>query len=90
MNVLIFQDQAEEERQRMEQASKALNFCVSQSDFEGSSERVEGERLLLESSHKYYACMQEIRRLSTDGALGKASPKKKMRSKSFYRSFFRK
>ena len=61
----------------MEQASKALNFCVSQNEFEGSSERVEGERLLLESSHKYYACMQEIRRLSTDGALGKASPQKK-------------
>lgn len=34
------QEEAEEQRQRMEQASKALNFCVSQDEFEGSSERV--------------------------------------------------
>ena len=34
------QIEAEEQRQRMEQASKALNFCVTQDEFEGSSERV--------------------------------------------------
>lgn len=71
------QAEAEEERQRMEQASKALNFCVSQGEFEGSSERVEGERLLLEATHKYAAVTAEIKRLATDGALGdKAAPGK--------------
>lgn len=33
-------EEAEEQRQRMEQASKALNYCVIQNEFEGSSERV--------------------------------------------------
>ncbi len=66
------QEEAEEQRQRMEQASKALNFCVSQGEFEGSSERVEGERLLLEATHKYTAACAEIRRLTTEGAIGKA------------------
>ncbi len=56
----------------MEQASKALNYCVSQGEFEGSTERVEGERLLLESTHKYSAAVSEIKRLSTEGALGKS------------------
>ena len=34
------QNEAEGDRQRMEQASKAPNFCVTQDEFEGSSERV--------------------------------------------------
>ena len=55
----------------MEQASKALNHCVSQGEFEGSTERVEGERLLLESTHKYNAATAEMKRLSTEGAIGK-------------------
>ncbi len=67
------QEESEEQRQRMEQASKALNFCVSQGEFEGSSERVEGERLLLEATHKYTAASAEIRRLTTEGAIGKDS-----------------
>jgi hypothetical protein len=60
----------------MEQTSKALNFCVSQDEFLGSGERVEGERLLLESTHKYSAATAEIRRLSTEGAIGKSTPQK--------------
>ena len=70
------QGEAEEERQRMEQASKALNFCVSQGEFEGSAERVEGERLLLEATHKYAAVMAEVKKLTTDGALGDKAPGK--------------
>lgn len=66
------QEESEEQRQRMEQASKALNYCVSKGEFEGSTERVEGERLLLESTHKYSAAVSEIKRLSTEGALGKS------------------
>ena len=36
--------------------------------------QVEGERLLLEATHKYSAASAEIRRLSTEGAIGKATP----------------
>lgn len=61
----------------MEQASKALNFCVSKGEFEGSAERVEGERLLLDATHKYSAATAEIKRLSTEGAIGKADPESK-------------
>ena len=48
-----------------------MNHCVSQGEFEGSTERVEGERLLLESTHKYNAATAEMKRLSTEGAIGK-------------------
>lgn len=34
---------------------------------------MEGERLLLEATHKYSAATAEIRRLSTEGAIGKSS-----------------
>jgi len=59
--------------QRMEQASKALNLCVSQGEFEGSTERVEGERLLLEATHKYRSAWDEFRRIKNEGAVGQSS-----------------
>ncbi len=34
---------------------------------------MEGERLLLEATHKYTAACSEIRRLTTEGAIGKAT-----------------
>ncbi|XP_059096136.1 anillin-like isoform X2 [Tigriopus californicus] len=76
-------EEAEEQRQRMEQASKALNYCVIQNEFEGSSERVEGERLLLEATHKYSAASSEIKRLSTLASIGQSSsPSKAGRTSS--------
>ena len=47
LKIRKLQDESDEERQRMEQASKALNFCVSQDEFEGSSERVRRSTLLI-------------------------------------------
>ena len=38
--------------------------------------QVEGERLLLEATHKYSAASAEIRRLSTEGAIGKSTPQR--------------
>ena len=55
-----------EQKQRMAQASKALNYCVSKGEFEGSAERVEGERLLLEATHKYHAAKTECDKLKTN------------------------
>ncbi len=43
----------------------------TQGEFEGSSERVEGERLLLEATHKHASACAEIRRLTTEGSIGK-------------------
>jgi hypothetical protein len=40
MQIRKLVEEAEEQKQRMEQASKALNFCISQDEFEGSAERV--------------------------------------------------
>ena len=44
--------------------------------------QVEGERLLLEATHKYSAASAEIRRLSTEGAIGKATPQKNVSASS--------
>ena len=38
--------------------------------------QVEGERLLLEATHMYSAAASEIRRLSTEGAIGKSTPQR--------------
>ena len=54
--------------QRRMQASKALELCESKNEFEGSYERVEFERLLLEAHHKYAAANSEMGRLKTEGA----------------------
>ena len=62
------QEEVEEQTQRRLQSSKALDVCASKNEFEGSFERVEFERLLLEAHHKYSAASAEIRRLKTEGA----------------------
>ena len=62
------QEEVEEQTQRRLQSSKALDVCASKNEFEGSYERVEFERLLLEAHHKYSAASAEIRRLKTEGA----------------------
>ena len=62
------QTEVEEQMQRRMQASKALQICASKNEFEGSYERVEFERLLLEAHHKYAASTTEMNRLKTEGA----------------------
>lgn len=62
------QEEVDEQLQRRLQASKALEVCASKNEFEGSYERVEFERLLLEAHHKHSAAVAEINRLKTEGA----------------------
>ena len=62
------QTEVEEQMQRRMQSSKALEICASKNEFEGSYERVEFERLLLEAHHKYAAATTEMNRLKTEGA----------------------
>lgn len=50
----------------MSQTSQALNLCRSTTEFHGSAQQVEGERLLLIASHKRVACMNEIQRLKME------------------------
>ena len=57
------QEEENEQTQRRSQASKALTLCEQQNEFEGSYERVEFERLLLEAYHKHSAASHEIKRL---------------------------
>lgn len=57
------QEEVDEQMQRRAQASKALGICETQNEFEGSYERVEFERLLLEAHHKHNAATTEINRL---------------------------
>ena len=64
------EEEAHNQMQRRLQASKALGLCASQNEFEGSYERVEFERLLLEAHHKHSAATQEIKRLKDQAALG--------------------
>ena len=61
------QEEVDEQTQRRLQSSKALDVCASKNEFEGSFERVEFERLLLEAHHKHSAASAEIRRLKTEG-----------------------
>ncbi|XP_076339694.1 uncharacterized protein LOC143240700 isoform X3 [Tachypleus tridentatus] len=51
------------------QASQALNLCHSTTEFHGSMEQVEGERLLLIATQKRHACVNEIQRLKSVGSL---------------------
>lgn len=44
---------------------------MSRGEFEGSDERVKAESVLLEATHKYTAATAEIKRLTTEGAIGK-------------------
>ena len=67
------QEEVDEQMQRRAQASKALGVCEGQNEFEGSYERVEFERLLLESHHKHNAASAEINRLKNITARGQLS-----------------
>ncbi|KAK8774667.1 hypothetical protein V5799_010796 [Amblyomma americanum] len=49
------------------QATQALNLCQASAEFLGSSEQVEGEKLLLIATLKRLACLNEIQRLKTEG-----------------------
>merc|ERR1719414_1016158 len=64
------QEEVDEQMQRRAQASKALGVCEGQNEFEGSYERVEFERLLLEAHHKHNAASAEINRLKNITARG--------------------
>ncbi len=64
------QEEVDEQMQRRAQASKALGICEGQNEFEGSYERVEFERLLLEAHHKHNAASAEINRLKNLTARG--------------------
>ena len=73
------QQEVEEQMQRQAQASKALSLCEAQNEFEGSYERVEFERLLLEAHQKCgsvsgrYGANFEISRLKNLVANGQFS-----------------
>jgi len=45
-----------------------LDVCQSKNEFEGSFERVEFERLLLEAHHKHAAATAEINRIKSEFA----------------------
>lgn len=53
----------------MSQASRALNLCYSTTEFSGSAEQVEGERLLLLATHRRQAALHELQRLRIEGTL---------------------
>ncbi|GFU06756.1 anillin [Trichonephila clavipes] len=55
------------------QTSQALNLCHTTAEFTGSSEQVEGERLLLIATQKRQALLNEIQRLKSHGAQGTAT-----------------
>ncbi len=75
MRINKLQEEASEQMQRRLQASKALGLCASQNEFEGSYERVEFERLLLEAHHKHEAANNEIKHLKNMGARGSFNKK---------------
>ena len=84
--ILRLQEEAAKQMPVIQQASQALNLCRSTKEFFGSSEQVafhllihnsfsmnlqvEGERLLLEASHKRAAALTEIQALKTEGGIG--------------------
>jgi actin-binding protein anillin len=68
--IKILQSEAESQMSIITQASNALSLCRSTKEFYGSAEQVEGERLLLEATHKHNAALKEISRLKTEGGLG--------------------
>jgi len=64
------QEEAGSQMPVIQQASSALNLCRSTKEFFGSSEQVEGERLLLVATHKRAGALNEIQRLKTEGGIG--------------------
>ena len=64
------QEEANNQLPVIQQASSAVNLCRSTSEFFGSIEQVEGEKLLLVATHKRAAAVNEVQRLKTEGGLG--------------------
>ncbi|XP_034230299.1 LOW QUALITY PROTEIN: anillin-like [Thrips palmi] len=67
-------DEVSKQQTVISQASQALNLCNATVEFSGSSEQVEGERLLLLSTHKRQAALNEIQRLKVEGTLRPQNP----------------
>lgn len=63
--------QLEVNKQQMiiSQTSQALNICNTTLEFMGSTEQVEAEKVLLLSTHRRQAMMNEIQRLNIEGTL---------------------
>ncbi|XP_064479634.1 anillin-like [Ornithodoros turicata] len=68
--IRALQQEADAQGVVMAQASQALGLCRSTPEFMGSTEQVEGERLLLLASQRRQACLREVERLKTLGAFG--------------------
>ncbi|XP_020289290.1 anillin isoform X2 [Pseudomyrmex gracilis] len=67
-------EQVQQQQNKIEGASKALNLCLSTVEFNGSSEHVGGEWALLVATHKRQAALNEIQRLKREGTLRPAKP----------------
>lgn len=67
--IKFLQEEAGRQQAIASQASQALFVCHTKPEFYGSTEQVEGERLLLIASHKRQSCLNEILRLKTETAL---------------------
>ncbi|XP_026272727.1 anillin isoform X2 [Frankliniella occidentalis] len=67
-------DEVSRQQTVISQASQALNLCNATVEFSGSAEQVEGERLLLLSTHKRQASLNEIQRLKVEGTLRPQNP----------------
>ncbi|KAL0119977.1 hypothetical protein PUN28_007979 [Cardiocondyla obscurior] len=62
-------DEVGTQQKKIEEASKALNLCLSTVEFNGSSEHVGGEWALLVATHKRQAALNEVQRLKREGTL---------------------
>lgn len=62
--------EAEAQEVVIAQASRALEVCRLTTEFLGSAEQVEGERLLLLATERRQACLAEVERLKTRGGCG--------------------
>jgi len=63
------QEEIHRQQAVISQASQALSLCRSTAEFHGSTEQVEGERLLLIATYKRQACLNVIQRLKTEGGM---------------------
>ncbi|XP_064455792.1 anillin-like [Ornithodoros turicata] len=61
------QDEVMTQQNIISQASQALNLCQASSKFVGSSEQIEGERVLLIATQRRLACLNEKERLKWSG-----------------------
>lgn len=69
--IKVLQDEILSQQTIISQATQALNLCHATTEFFGSTEQVEGERLLLIATQRRQAYLNEIQRLKTEGVLKK-------------------